>query len=873
MRGSVDDTSRPHPGGPVADPRAAAEVLQADRPRADAARRLRLRDASAALDRIAELAARLLGAPIAQVSLLDDVQVVVSAVGLPAGTVGSETPLEASACAVAAAERTPYAVPDAHADPRVGDLPPVTAGAVGAYLGAPLVDSEGHTVGVLCVVAPAPRPWSDTDVSTLRQLADAAVTELELAALTTAYESDRLRWGLAIDAAGIGTFDWDLRTGELTWDARLIEMFGYTAETFGGDIEAFNRRVHPDDLARVTDALQVSIAACGDYEAEYRVVWPDGETRWVQARGRTLSDEAGRATRVLGAAYDTTAERAAGVRVTRVLEAMPAGFYSLDREWRFTHVNAEAERLLGRTRDELLGQELWTAFPAAPGSVFEENYRAAVRTGTPVQFDAHYPAPLNGWYELRAWPSPEGLSVYFLEVTERRRVQDRAERSAQRLALLAQVSAELAGALDAESATAHLPRLVVPALADWCIVTVVDADGRPRDVGHWHVDPAARALVERYAAVRLDTMPATAPLMRALLTGEPVMETADAVRGLLPEGEARDLLTTLAPESGVCLPLRGRDRTLGVMTLYFRRGWAPREEDLATAQDVAARAGLALDNARLYGQQRALAEGLQRSLLTEPPEPDHAEIAVRYLPAAEAARVGGDWYDAFLQPGGATMVVIGDVVGHDTEAAAAMGQLRGLLRGIATYSDAGPGEVLRGLDASMALLQTRVLATATAARFEQTADELRRGVTRMRWANAGHLPPLVVNPDGSVAELASWRGDLLLGVDPRATREESVVTLDRGATVLLFTDGLIERRDADLDAGMTRLREALRELAGRPLQELLDEVLERLVDGRPEDDVALVAVRLHRQDRPRPLDAGPNRVPDLVPDDPASPLP
>ena len=192
-------------------------------------------------------------------------------------------------------------------------------------------------------------------------------------------------------------------------------------------------------------------------------------------------------------------------------------------------------------------------------------------------------------------------------------------------------------------------------------------------------------------------------------------------------------------------------------------------------------------------------------MLTEPPEPDHAEIAVRYLPAAEAARVGGDWYDAFLQPGGTTMLVIGDVVGHDTEAAAAMGQLRSLLRGIATYSDAPPVEVLRGLDASMATLRVGTLATAAVARFEQTPEEVGRGVTRMRWANAGHLPPLVINADGSVAELAPWVGDLMLGVDPTAQRHESVVTLDRGATVLLYTDGLVERRDADLDQGLLRL--------------------------------------------------------------------
>ena len=214
------------------------------------------------------------------------------------------------------------------------------------------------------------------------------------------------------------------------------------------------------------------------------------------------------------------------------------------------------------------------------------------------------------------------------------------------------------------------------------------------------------------------------------------------------------------------------------------------------------------------------------------------------------------------------MLVIGDVVGHDTEAAAAMGQLRGLLRGIATYSDAGPAEVLRGLDTSMTTLQTETLATAAVARFEQTPDEGERGITRMRWANAGHLPPLVVNPDGSVAELASWKGDLLLGVDDETVRRESVVTLDRGATVLLYTDGLVERRDADLDAGLVRLRDALVELADLPLEQLLDDLVERLVDGTPEDDVALVAVRLHRQDRPRPAEAGPNDVPPNVPDDP-----
>jgi PAS domain S-box-containing protein len=681
-------------------------------------------------------------------------------------------------------------------------------------------------------------------------------------------DATRLRAQLAIDAAGIGTFDWDLVSGRLSWDARLNDMFGYDADTFEQTIEAFNARLHPDDLPRVTEALQHAIASRGEYEADYRVVLPSGHTRWVTARGKAFGGDGHVADRVIGVAFDVTAELAGEARVSRVLEAMPAGFYSLDADWRFAYVNAQAEKLLGRTRDELLGQVIWDAFPATVNGVFEESYRRAVATGQPVAFDAHYPEPLNGWYELRAWPTPDGLSVYFIEVTERRHAEEQAQRAARRLTLLARVSAELASTLDVEAATARLPRIVVPALADYCILTVIDDDGHPRDVGSWHVDPAHRPVLERYAEVRLDAMPMTAPVGRALHSNEAVTFAGNDVLDLLPAGRARDLLTLLAPKTEVALPLRARGRTLGLLTLFYADGHEPSPDDVSVAQDVADRAGLAWDNARLFGQQQQMAEVLQRSLLTDPPEPDHAEIVVRYLPAAEAARVGGDWYDAFLQPDGATMLVIGDVVGHDTAAAAAMGQVRSLLRGIAAYSGAGPVEVLRGLDSAMAVLQIDTLATAAIARFEQTEDERQRGVTRMVWANAGHLPPLALHPDGSVAVLADWKGDLLLGVDAGTERTESVVTLDRGSTVLLYTDGLVERRDADLDAGLQRLRRHLAELSELPLQQLCDELIARLVDGKPEDDVALVAVRLHRQDRPRPVEAGPNRVPDAVPADP-----
>jgi serine phosphatase RsbU (regulator of sigma subunit) len=289
------------------------------------------------------------------------------------------------------------------------------------------------------------------------------------------------------------------------------------------------------------------------------------------------------------------------------------------------------------------------------------------------------------------------------------------------------------------------------------------------------------------------------------------------------------------------LPLTTEDRTVGVLTLYQDPGRIVAEEDLETLRQVAIQAGRAIDRVHRQSQQAQLAEALQRSLLTDPPAIDDVAVVVRYVPAAEAARVGGDWYDAFLQRDGAAVVVIGDVVGHDTAAAAAMGQLRSLLRGIAHYSGAGPAEVLHGLDQAIADMHTDTLATAAVARLERADGN---GWRRLRWANAGHPPPMVLAPDGQVSVLGGDLGDLMLGVDPTTERAEPVTTVVPGEIVLLYSDGLIERRDSTLDEGMARLAMHLKELAGLPLEELCDALLQRMLLGTPQDDVALVAVRL-----------------------------
>jgi serine phosphatase RsbU (regulator of sigma subunit)/PAS domain-containing protein len=826
---------------------------------------------SRALQRLTGLAVRLLGADAAAVSLLGDVETVVGGDGLPAGSLGRQVPLTDSLCAVTLAGGTePLVVPDTARDPRVGSFSAVVGSLVGGYVGVPLVVFDGSAVGALAVYTRRPRAWSPSDVTLLRQLADAAATELELSALSREFEAHRLRFELAIDAAEIGSFDWDLATGRLVWDDRLVEIFGYDRDTFDETLEAFSARVHPDDRARALDAVRAAVDTCGDFDAEFRIVLPTGETRWLQGRGRAVADDLGRATRLLGAGFDTTSQRHTDARVARVLEAMKSAFFSLDRKWRFTYVNSESERVLDRTREELLGFSIWDAFPGTVDSPFEENYRSAMATGQERVFESYYP-PFDTWYEVRAWPGPDGLSVYFLDVTERRVAEAQASRSAARLAVIAQVAAEVSDAVGEvggeEEAVRRLARAVVPVLGDWVIASLIGEDGRLHDIVGWHADPDMRDLAVRYSDLRLSALTSTAPIVEALRSGQPMIvdDVPEAVGRTLPAGEVREVFEALDPRTAVALSLRARGRTVGALSVYTSGDRPPADaDDVATLREVADRVALALDNSRLYEQQRRLAEGLQRSLLTAPPEPDHAEIVVRYRPAMRAAEVGGDWYDAFLQPSGATVLVIGDVVGHDTAAAAAMGQLRGMLRGIAYRDGAGPAAVLTELDAAIQGLGMGTMATAAIARIEQTAQERAAGTTRLRWSNAGHPPPLLIHRDGRIEELITSRAELMLGVDPATARTEAVVTVRRGATLFLYTDGLVEGRDLPLDDGIARLKAALAELIERPLGELCDAVIERLRPEGLQDDVALVAIRLHPEDRPRPPEAGPEHVPDLV---------
>jgi PAS domain S-box-containing protein len=816
------------------------------------------------MDRLTALAARLVGVASAQVSLLSDVQTVAAGSGLVEGAVGSRTPLEHSLCTVTAGSTGPLIISDTTQDDRVAHLPPVTSGEVGAYLGVPLIDSTNQVLGVLCVFDAEPHAWSAFDVGVIEVLAGAVLSQLELTAMTSDYGADRLRWETAVEAAGIGSFAWNLVTDRVDWDERLQDLFGYLPGEFRPVAAEAFARIHPEDRARLDDSIEVAITSCGDFRAEYRVVLPDGAHRWIAARGRVVGDGAVSAAHLVGTAHDITELRTARDEAARLLEEMSTGFARVDRDWRMTYLNREGSRVIGLVPEDVLGKVLWDVFPGLDDMEFGELYRRAVDTGEVAQVEAWYDH-LQGWYDVRAVPDRNGLSMYFQEVTARHEEQQRADAATARLELLARVSSELAlSSLEPHGAIARLAQLMVPVLADWALVSLVEGE-EVRDLGFAHRDPALQDVVATYAATRLIGRDRLGAVDEARRTQAPVVISGRLTEDVLPtlgSAEARDALVTLAPESAVVIPLTARGGLTAILTLCRSADRpAASPEEIATAREVGLRAGLALDNAVLYDQQRRLSEGLQRSLLTAPPEPDHLQIVVRYVAAAEAASVGGDWFDAFLQADGATVLVIGDVMGHDVAAAAAMGQMRSLLRGIAWYSGEGPAAVLAGVDAAMQGLQIDTTATAVIARLEQNEDERDRGVTRVRWSNAGHPPAMVLNPDRSVVVLGGLEADLLLGIDPETDRAESAITVDRGATLLLYTDGLVERRGQSLTTGLERLRRALVDLADEDLDGLCDALLDRLVPSGSEDDVALVAVRLHRQDRPRPAEAGPNRVP------------
>jgi serine/threonine-protein kinase RsbW len=306
---------------------------------------------------------------------------------------------------------------------------------------------------------------------------------------------------------------------------------------------------------------------------------------------------------------------------------------------------------------------------------------------------------------------------------------------------------------------------------------------------------------------------------RALATGE-------AQRIDLPTEEGRPAAQLHA------LPLRARRRTAGVLLVATIAG--PSEDSLGREwlAELADHAALAIDNARLFEREQNASRTLQLGLLGgELPQPEGASLVAAYRPGTVTNEVGGDWYDAFPLENGKLAVLVGDVVGHDLEAAVAMGQLRGAVRALATLGS--PAALLERLDAFVSNLRGGALTTMAYAELDVVSGEL-------RYACAGHPPPLAVSVDGEPRFLWEGRsGPLGIEVDSRPEQHDRI---EPGGTLLLYTDGLIERKGESLAVGLDRLGDAVKASSGDGLQLLVDRTLLAMLAGHPqEDDVCVIA--------------------------------
>lgn len=415
------------------------------------------------------------------------------------------------------------------------------------------------------------------------------------------------------------------------------------------------------------------------------------------------------------------------------------------------------------------------------------------------------------------------------------------------------VVASLTGIVPSELGEADLPAQQVPA-----------RNGRDRDL-RWQLadrpglDSSAREEIDRTAflddvsrasATSLDS----AELLTQVCAVVQAHRLADVTRvwrstddGLRCATSSRDVRPDLAAQqamitrrsvrtgsSGLSVPLLAGRHALGVLELE-RSTRDFTAEDVSLAHAVAGRTALGLRNAYEYEREHQLAERLQHAMLPTLVQLDELDLAARYRSSTSGVHIGGDWYDAFSRADGTVVLTVGDVTGHGFDAAAVMGQLQNALRAYEMEGH-GPAASLRLVHELLRESRGSLYATAVVVEVE-----LRSGM--IRWANAGHPPPLVQNGSGEVWYLDADHGPML-GIDLSPSIPEHRRTLTPDSSVALYTDGLIERRTSDLDAGMARLAGAFQRCAAGKVGERTDDVLHEMLGGTDhDDDVCLLLCR------------------------------
>ncbi|MEU6480981.1 SpoIIE family protein phosphatase [Streptomyces sp. NPDC047017] len=541
---------------------------------------------------------------------------------------------------------------------------------------------------------------------------------------------------------------------------------------------------------------------------------------------------------------------------------MSAGVYAVDGSGHIVWANARALELLALSPGDVIGRDAHDLLhrdahgrPVTRESCDRSRKPSARRM---LRTDrAWFPRgdgtllPVQ-WFSLPCEPGDETVAglIAFHPVEDspqgaaRPAVAARALSETERLELLADTTAQLIYNVDVHESLFQVVRLMLPRLADWAVVDLItETDEVTRSLVVQARDGALHVREDLQGPMPPVPETSTMPLSRALrgaastLAGPETYEVPPDTGIAVEQGK---LFKVTGIRTAAIVPVRGPREVLGALTL----GRTGRDEaftaaDLALLEDIARRVGIALENARHYQRQRQVAETMQRYLLPQLPRLSGVEMTARYLPAPDASHVGGDWYDAFTLPCGDTALVIGDVAGHDLEAAAGMAQLRNMLRAYTWAQDQPPYRTVERLDQAMGAITTVRMATLTLARL--SVDDT--GRRTLRWTSAGHPPPLLVDHEGVTSYLEGGNG-LLLGTASARPRSDACTVLPPGSTLVLYTDGLIESRRESLDAGLERMRRHAASLAHRSLDSFADHLLARTRPSDNDDDVALLAVRI-----------------------------
>jgi serine phosphatase RsbU (regulator of sigma subunit) len=437
------------------------------------------------------------------------------------------------------------------------------------------------------------------------------------------------------------------------------------------------------------------------------------------------------------------------------------------------------------------------------------------------------------------------LARRFALAIDNARLFDESREARARAEFLVRAGEILSESMDYEETLQNVAAIAVPELADWCGVSLLDEDGSIRQVAVAHADPAkvtlALELNERYPPDP-DAPTGTPNVIRTGQT-EVIYEITDDMIAAspLPEDEVRQIIDQLGLRAMITAPLRAHGRVFGAVVFVAAQPGRFDDDDVQLVEELARRAGIAVDNARLYTERGRIAHTLQTELLpTDLPEIPFVDIAVRYRAAGELNEVGGDFYDIFPSAvEGEWMVVIGDVSGKGAEAAAVTALARYTLHAAALESSQ-PSELLRKLNAALMVQRRgRDFCTACVARITPTDD-----VTQVCFAIAGHPPPVVLREDGST-ELPGEAGTLL-GIFEDPEIFDCEVDLARGEAILLYTDGVIEAgRPVTLlgEEGLAAALAAARPRTAAEAVDLAESVALEAQDGPVRDDIALVAIR------------------------------